>query len=151
MKRLSILILLFCACAPRTNWEPPIPMNLSMLTAFARNKMVYKRDPVWGLLDNLQSIEAMNYQLKENGFIEGDCEDYAHYLGWTLERMGYSPTWSIAIPPYRHTLCAFKTDKGWRFFSNQVLYYVYFTSLQNIVTYWCETEGYEPTILWMAY
>ena len=120
MKRLLFLSLLFLSCAAMrstgTEWEPPIPETLGDLKTFLRWKMEYKADPLWGLWDVKQTVNQMNAQLKKNSIIIGDCEDYATYAGYMLQRMGYTRVHRVVFLR-GHQICAFCIDGGWSYFS----------------------------------
>ena len=50
----------------QTDWEPPVPNSLPEMADFCKATMEYKADPARGLLDHIQPVKHMNWQLKES-------------------------------------------------------------------------------------
>jgi hypothetical protein len=134
----------------KTYWEPPVPGSLSELSDFCKQKMKYKGDPVRGLLDHIQPVRHMNWQLENSGKIEGDCDDMATYVAYMLRRMGYQSVYRVNIMRYRHVICVFRDDSSYRYFSNQYLRSGMFNSIREAVNHWCNGKGYKPTRLYYA-
>lgn len=129
----------------KTNWEPDIPGSLSELSQFCRENMKYKADPIRGLLDHIQPVKHMNWQLEKNEKIQGDCDDLATYIGYMLKRMGYKRVYRVNIVRYKHVICAFRDDNAYRYFSNRSYYPGPFKSRYAAVSNWAERNKHKPT------
>ena len=132
----------------KTDWEPPVPDSLPELSDFCKEKMKYKADPVRGLLDHIQPVRHMNWQLENSGTIEGDCDDMATYVAYMLKRIGYRRVYRVNIIRYRHVICVFKDDSQYRYFSNQYLRRGTFGSVRETVNHWCDGKDHKPTRLY---
>lgn|GEM_PF-3494085 len=133
-----------------TDWEPPVPGSLSELSEFCRKKMEYKGDPARGLLDHIQPVPHMNWQLQNSGKIKGDCDDLATYVAYMLKRMGYQHAYRVNIMRHRHVICVFRYNSSYRYFSNQYLRSGTFGSIREAVNHWCKGKGHAPTSLYYA-
>ncbi len=129
----------------KTDWKPDAPNSLSELSRFCRKNFQYKPDPARGLLDHIQPVAHMNWQLKNRGKIEGDCDDMATYVGDMLKRMGYKNVFRVNIPKYRHVICVFKDGDLYRYFSNQIYRPGPFNSVYEAVSHWCGKKEHKPT------
>lgn len=129
----------------KTNWKPEVPESLPKLYKFCRDNMEYKRDPVRGLLDHIQPIKHMNWQLETNGKIKGDCDDLATYAGYMLKRMGFSQVYRVNIVKYKHVICVFKDTDIYRYFSNRTYKPGPFGSMYIAVNDWSERNKHKPT------
>ena len=102
-----------------TEWEPIPPVDVDKLGEFIRRTYKWTKD---SLLDNIQSIGHMNWQLQEYGTISGDCDDLATYSSYLLLRMGYTVVYRINIWEERHVVCAFSVPGGWQVIDNRWIY-----------------------------
>lgn len=127
-----------------------MPDSLSELAEFCREKMKYKPDPARGLLDHIQPVKHMNWQLRNSGRIEGDCDDMATYVAYMLKRMGYQHVYRVNIARYKHVICVFKDESLYRYFSNQYLRSDTFNSIHEAVCHWCNRKGYKTTKLYYS-
>jgi hypothetical protein len=134
----------------KTDWEPPVPDSLPELAEFCREKMKYKGDPVRGLLDHIQPVQHMNWQLENSGKIEGDCDDMATYVAYMLKRMGYEYVYRVNIARYKHVICVFKDGSEYKYFTNQYLRRDTFNSMYEAVSHWCNGKDYKPTKMYYS-
>ena len=134
----------------KTDWEPSVPGSLSELSSFCREKIRYKADPIRGLLDHIQPVKHMNWQLENSGKIEGDCDDIATYVAYMLKRMGYKHVYRVNIVRHKHVICVFRDGSEYRYFSNQYLRHGMFNSIRETVDRWCKSKDYKPTKLYYA-
>lgn len=134
----------------QTDWEPEVPGSLSELETFCGENLKYKRDPARGLMDHILPVKHMNWQLKKNGWIEGDCDDMATYVAYMLKRMGYQHTYRVNIARYLHVICVFTIDSQYRYFSNQYFRSGVFNSIKEVVDHWCEGHNHKPTTVYYA-
>ena len=94
----------------RTDWQPDFPnftskdQALKHMRIFCEDHYRWKADPVYGLLDNVQSIKHMNWQLKNNGIIEGDCDDLATYSCYYALKLFAYKSYRINIASKRHVI-----------------------------------------------
>ena len=134
----------------KTDWEPTMPASLDELSSFCREYMKYKPDPARGVLDHIQPVKHMNWQLQNNGKIEGDCDDMATYVGYMLKRMNYERVYRVNIVRHRHVICVFKASGEYRYFTNQYLRKDTFNSIQEAVDHWCDGKEYDRTRVYHA-
>ena len=130
-----------------TDLEPDLPISISRLADHCYGHLEWKEDPINGLMDHIQPIKHMNWQLKTNGMIEGDCDDLATWIGWMLKRMGIKHVKRVNIVKYKHVICVFFDPKHekWRYFSNASLKTGMFKSTRQCVDAWCERKKHKPT------
>ena len=94
----------------RNDWQPDFPsfdtkdQYLNYMRDFCENHYHWTSDPVYGLLDNVQSIKHMNWQLKKKGIIEGDCDDLATYSCYFALKLFAYKTYRINIISERHVI-----------------------------------------------
>ena len=100
----------------KTDWQPEIPkydsidQALEYMKAFCEKHYIWKADPVYGLLDNVYSIKHINWQLKNKGIIEGDCDDLATYSCYIALRIFGYKAYRINIISMRHVICVFESQ-----------------------------------------
>ena len=98
----------------KTDWEPFVPVSLLSFREFIKRSYRWTSDPLYGILDHVQPVEHMNYQLKTNKFIRGDCDDLATYSCYTLSRMGFTP-YRVNVYTHKHVICVFSTSQPKRY------------------------------------
>ena len=129
----------------KTDWKPTMPVSLEELEKFCKEKLRYKADPARGLLDHIQPVKHMNWQLEKRGYIEGDCDDMSTYVAYILTRMGYEEIYRVNIVKYRHVICVFKADDVYRYSSNRTLRNEKFNSVKGAIDNWCKRNDHKPT------
>lgn len=134
----------------RTNWKPATPGSLDELETICKEKVKYKADPARGLMDHIQPVEYMNWQLENRGYIEGDCDDISTYVAYVLKNMGYKEIYRVNIVRHRHVICVFRADGLYRYFTNQYLRSGIFKSVKEAVDHWCKSHDYETTRVYYA-
>lgn len=134
-----------------TKWNPPVPSTPEELEKFMESRTEWKSDPLWGLLDHIQPVEHMNYQLLMGnsdvvgiGIIHGDCDDLATYAGYMLDRMG-ATSYRVNMPKYQHVICVFKYitlhgEYKYSWFSNQTFAHEWYKDLRSAVNGWCKSK-----------
>lgn len=120
----------------KTKYEPPIPKNLGELQEFMSKVYDWESDPLWGIMDHIQPIEHMNYQLLRAGVIVGDCDDFATYTCYMLRRMGYAKTYRVNMPKQLHVICVFQSGSKWFWASNNFIYTVGYDDFIEAVKGW---------------
>ena len=108
-----------------TNWEPELQVSSSPKDAYNEEKVVadvdsfmekhfvWTQDEVYGLLDNVQTVKHINWQIQTKNIIKGDCDDAATYTAYLLLRMcKYVKTYRINMLDREHVVCIanFGTD-----------------------------------------
>ena len=134
-----------------TDWQPPQPISAYALASYCVNHMEWISDPLHGLLDHIQPVEHMNWQLKNTGKLKGDCDDLATWVAYMLKRMGYPVVYRVNIVKYRHVICVFRyADKQFKLFSNQHLYVGDSKSVAKAVDHWCDKHYKKHTKVYYA-
>ena len=113
-----------------TKWEPLVPADLNALQTFIHMTYIWTKD---SLLDNIQSIQHMNWQLEHTGKIRGDCDDLATYSSYLLLRMKYTQVIRVNIWEERHVICAFSISNGWQVVDNRKMHPPYYGSLHKSI------------------
>ncbi len=134
----------------QTDWKPATPGSLDELEKFCKEKVKYKADPARGLMDHIQPVKHMNWQLENRGHIEGDCDDISTYVAYMLRNMGYKEIYRVNIARYLHVICVFKTDEVYRYFTNQYLRSGTFNSVKEAADHWCKSHEHKPTRVYYA-
>jgi hypothetical protein len=101
-----------------TNWEPELQVSSSPKDAYNEEKVVadvdgfmekyfvWTQDEAYGLLDNVQTIKHINWQIQTKNTIKGDCDDAATYTAYLLLRMcKYVKTYRINMLDRKHVVC----------------------------------------------
>lgn len=127
---------------PTTTWEHSVFNDIGDLVTFSKENIEWRSDPIHGLLDHIQPINHMNWQLKTFGTIRGDCDDIATWIGYMLKRMGYKECYRVNIVRHKHVICVFRKDTYYQYFSNQYLRKGYYDSIDDVVKHWCERKSY---------
>jgi len=102
----------------KTDWQPELPkyetidQALEYMKAFCEGHYRWKADPVYGLLDNVYSIKHLNWQLKNKGIIEGDCDDLATYSCYMALRIFGCKAYRVNIISMLHVICVFELKKA---------------------------------------
>lgn len=106
----------------KTKWQPDVSgWTLNTLRDFLINNYQWESDPVYGLLDHVQPIKHMNWQLRKYGVIKGDCDDLATYTIYLAMRIfGNKVAMRINLITRQHVIGLFDAnDGGWHWCSNQ--------------------------------
>jgi hypothetical protein len=108
-----------------TDWEPELQVSKSPkdiyneekvvadVDSFMEKHFVWTQDEVYGLLDNVQTVRHMNWQIQSQNITKGDCDDAATYTAYLLLRMcKYVKTYRINMLDRQHVVCIanFNTD-----------------------------------------
>jgi hypothetical protein len=123
-----------------TKWEPIIPTSVDELDKFMSYYFHWHSDPVYGLLDHIQPIGHMNYQLLCKNYIEGDCDDLATYACYMLSRMGYEGVYRVNLISHRHVICVFRIGIWYRWISNSNLTTDEYPTLTEAINGYCKTQ-----------
>lgn len=123
-----------------TRWEPDTPFTLDDFSNFMKYNTMWKIDEVHGLLDNIQSIGYMNWQLLNNGCIAGDCDDLATYACYMLSRMGYV-TYRVNLVEHLHVICIYTSDGSYSWCSNSKCNKTCYTSMYEAIKGYCNLYG----------
>lgn len=124
-----------------SDFVPPIPETLPELRQFIRAYYEWKSDPIYGLLDHVKSVKAMNYSLENKDIIIGDCDDLATYTAWMLLRMGGYKVYRVNIPTLKHVICVFeRVDGQYQVADNRHLRSATYPSLDTAVKLWAKVR-----------
>ena len=127
----------------KTKWEPYIPADLSALRHFIDTYYLWQSE----LVDHIQPVEHMNWQLKNKDVIEGDCDDFATYTAYMLKRMGYKEIYRVNIPAHKHVICVFFGNInlngvfGYTWCSNKRIGTMAHKTWQSAAEMWCILRG----------
>jgi len=125
-----------------TDWEIPLPESIYVLANYLINHALWISDPLRGLLDHIQPVKHMNWQLQNSGVLKGDCDDLATWTAYMLKRMGFPVVYRVNIIKYRHVICVFRyAENKYRVFSNTLLYVGDSESLASAVDLWCDKNN----------
>lgn len=134
-----------------TDWEPPLPANIFVLADYCLRHLDWISDPLRGLLDHIQPIKYMNWQLENTGKLKGDCDDLATWTAYMLKRMGFLAVYRVNIIRYRHVICVFRYAKDeYKIFSNMHLYTGSSKSLKAAIDDWCDGNDESHTRMYVA-
>jgi len=121
-----------------------VPLEFDSIEHYAKwlyRNTQWKQDPIFGLLDYVQSVDSMWKQFYKNGKIFGDCDDLAALTASVLHSMGYKVyVVTINIRPgastsLGHVIAVFKDIQGYYVFSNSVLYSERHKSTEHAILY----------------
>jgi hypothetical protein len=132
---------IFSRFRQETSWEPQAPGSIEDLEYFLQQAYRWKRDAAYGLLDNMQTIRHMNWQLETTNRIEGDCDDFAKYTSYLLHRMGYRDIHIANILTMRHVIVIYGTGEAYNIFSNHIHYPIRAQDLDDAIQEYAAANG----------
>ena len=134
-----------------TDWQPPLSESIYALANYCMKHIFWISDPLRGLLDHIQPIKHMNWQLEKYGTLMGDCDDSATWIAYMLKRMGFPVVYRVNIVRYTHVICVFRyADKQYRVFTNNQLIVGDNKSVAKAVDHWCDYARKGHTNLYYA-
>ena len=126
-----------------TKWEPPIPSSIEELESLYKDKMEWREEK----LDYIRPIENMNYQLRYQDYMEGDCDDLATWIGYMLKRMNFKNVYRVNIAGHKHVICIYKLLQSYFYISNNRFNKQAYNSIDDTVIGWCIKSG-KPYTKW---